>query len=198
MAIINTFVYHGETWYSYMYAAEIRAQFQVALFTDVLPHSIHNENGLSYITRSWSRPFMHRKHEHVTQLLNSTVHICEYQFIVMTTLEISYLQRILNILANHCDEDATFILIVHVHRPTLDIVPLEKCLRKFSSLLSEGRIEVRIMVLAYHVKKFVELYMKMPLVVDIWIPVFPLDPPADGDNDEHHRYSKTSLTEHPS
>src|SRR5690242_15361831 len=55
MAIINSVFYHGEIWYSHMYAAVIRSHWHVSLFTVSLPHSIHNENGLSYVTRSWSR-----------------------------------------------------------------------------------------------------------------------------------------------
>ena len=188
MAIINSVYYHSEVWYSYIYAAAIRAQFHVSLFTDVVPHSIHNENGFSYITRSWSRPYSYKIQQHVSQLLNSTANICSYQMFIMATIQVSELQRLLNTLLNHCDRNVKYLVLIQMHAGWYDIPFLEKCLDQFPKLFSQKRVEVRILALADHVKNYTERFMRELLPVDIWIPVFPVDLPTNGENDEHHRY----------
>ena len=188
MAIINSVYYHSEVWYSYVYAAAIRAQFNVSLFTDVVPHSIHNENGFSYITRSWSRPYSYKIQQYASQLLNSITNTCSYQIFILTTLKVPELQSLLHTLLYHCDKKVRYILLIQIHNAAANMRPLEKCLNQFPKLFSKKHVEIRLLVLAHHVKTNILLSLKTPLSVDIWIPVFPVDLPATGENDEHHRY----------
>jgi hypothetical protein len=188
MAIINSVYYHNEVWHSYIYAAALRAHWHISLFTVVLPRNIQHENDFSYITRKWSHLPFYTQQQHVNHLLNSTSKICSHQIIVIATLNISYLQNILDVLVNNCDRRSAYIVLVQLHEAADDLRLLNNFFNKFPWLLSQKRIEVRLLALAFHVKKYAEQYMKKPLHVDIWMPVFPIDLPSGHDNEQHQQY----------
>ena len=188
IAVLNSVFYHGEVWYSYVYAAVMHGRCHVSLFTDVLPHSSHNENGFFYLTRSWSHSFSYRTQEHANQLLESTSRICEHQIIIMASAEGSYLQRLLRVLLNHCDQKTTYLLLVQIHVGPRSLPYLEKCLSEFPKLMGQKRVEVRFLVLAHHVKQYAEKYRNTMVSVDLWIPVFPLDLPFEREPGVYHQY----------
>ncbi|CAF1027697.1 unnamed protein product [Adineta steineri] len=188
MAIISSVSHHGEVWHSYLYAAVIRCHWHVSLFTATLGRNIQEENGLSYATRSWSRLPLYKQQRHVNELFNSTSTICSYQIIAIGTLGLLELRRILNVLVKDCDPRTAYIVLVQIHDAATALRSIEKVVNKFSSQLSRRRIEIRLLALAFHVKEYAERYQKLPLRVDVWVPIFPLDLPVHDENDEHHKY----------
>jgi hypothetical protein len=188
MAIINSVAYHSEVWHSYIYAAALRLHWHISLFTVALPHNIQNENDFSYITRKWSQLPFYTQQQHVNHLLTSTSKICWHQIIVIATLEISYLQNILDVLVNNCDRRSAYLVLVQLHQAADNLRLLNHFFKQFPWLLSQKRIEVRLLALAPHVRKYAEQYMKKPLHVDVWMPVFPIDLPSGHDNEQHQQY----------
>ncbi len=183
MAIINGVHYHGEIWYSYMYAAAVRCHWNVSLFT-----GNSDENSLWGITHSWTRHLRSLPQKHVNQFIESTSTVCSHQIIVICTLEGSRLEDIIDILLNKCDKRIPSLLIVTLHQGKRDIPRFEHIFSGFPSLLLQKRVEVRYLTLADHVKEFAIRNIKIQLGIDIWRVVFPIDLPVHAENDQHQKY----------
>ncbi len=188
VAIINAVRYHGEIWYSSMYVAAIRCHWHVSLFTVFLPANFGNENGLSYMTRSWSRLLLSRPQQHVNELLQSISTICSQHIIIICTLQNSRLEDILDVLLNKCDKRTSYLVLVQIHQGSRDISECEHIINKFQDFFLQKRIEVRYLALAEHVKEFAKHNMTISLNIDIWRCGFPLDLPIHDEEDQFHQY----------
>ncbi|CAF1461856.1 unnamed protein product [Rotaria magnacalcarata] len=177
MAIINSVFYHAEVWYSYMYAAT-KCQWHVSLFTRVLPFNKNRDSSFANITSSWSRVLLSVAERHVGELLTSTTEICSHEIIFIGTLNISYLKRLLHVLSQECDRLKTYLVLIQLHEANRDLQQLNNTFKNLRFALNSTRIEVRLLALGLHVKKYAEIHIKERLQVDLWIPVFPLDLPV--------------------
>ncbi|CAF1549718.1 unnamed protein product [Adineta ricciae] len=188
VAIVNAVRYHGEVWYSYMYTARIRCEWQVSLFTNFLPLSYNNENGFSYLTRSWSRDLLSTPQQHVTYLINYHSMICSHSIIIICTIANSHLEDILYVLLNYCDKNRSFLILLQLHDVKVDIPILEQIFLNISSFRLQNRVNIRYLVLAEHMKYFARNYMTTHFKVDVWKPAFPLDLPEHMEDDQYQQY----------
>ena len=188
MIIVNAVRYHGEVWYSYLYAAAIRCHWRVSLFTVFSPPIFGHGNGLAYITKSWSDPLLSTPQQHVKQLLESSSIICSHSIIIICTLENSHLGRILDVLLNECDERTSYLVLLQLHWGREDIPKFEHVFKSIPSLQLQKRVELRYLALAEHVKNFAENNMTMHFGIDIWRPGFSLDLPVHAEEDQYDQH----------